>query len=911
MKARKTGSRIRLQQRHRTRQRFRVSMKQVLWTSSALVILLAAGIFLFINVSDVRKVYAAASGDYRSKATGAWSSTSTWERFNGTSWIAATVAPTSTDGVIEILSGHTVSITANVTVDQVVVDAGGSLTVNSGKTLTLANGTGTDMDINGTVTANGTFSQSNSAAMDIAGLFVDGTGSHNFGSGCTVTIKNGGRYRQDGGAGSNGGSLWTINSGGTYQHNMNGNNIPQATWNTGSLCEITGVTTTQPGNLDQSFSNFTWNCASQTSKESFSSALTTINGDFTLTSTGSGGIRLAAASDDTLNIGGSFVQTGGTIYLSGAADWIMNVAGNYTQSSGSFIYTDATSGNGAGNPIVNVTGNFTFSGGTFDMNQYTGHTSGKGIGTLNLFGNFTMSGGTLKETASSTGYGDIYFKKSGPQIFSKTSGTISNTINFTVNSSSILDMGNSVVDGAGDFTMSSGAGILVSSSSGITSSSSSGNIQVSGSRSFSTNANYTFQGTSAQVTGSGFPSTVNNLTINNSAGVTLTNDLNVSGILTFSSGKITTGSKEVNVTNAATSSVTGYSSSSYVVGDLRRSVNASGSYDFPVGTSSNYEMINITLSGISGFTNILGSFTNSNPVLSLLPLSNINVLGTSITDVLDYGYWSLTPNNTISGGSYSVTLNEKGQSNTAALASQHCVVKRSSIWSSWQSLGTHVNTTQSITNGIVSATRSGLTSFSHYAVGRGGNSFPIELIYFNADLNGDEVELKWATAAELNNDYFTVERSTDGTHFTELLRKPGAGNSTVKLYYADSDKEPVGGYTYYRLKQTDYDGHFTYSDIKTVKYNSKEKQDEGLTITSIHPNPFSEKFNVSFMLKATTTVDVQLYNLSGQVVFKDVINTSDGMNQYDFIDQQGLPSGIYFLTLLYEDKKITQKIIKN
>src|SRR6185436_3568977 len=116
---------------------------------------------------------------------------------------------------------------------------------------------------------------------------------------------------------------------------------------------------------------------------------------------------------------------------------------------------------------------------------------------------------------------------------------------------------------------------------------------------------------------------------------------------------------------------------------------------------------------------------------------------------------------------------------------------------------------------------------------------PIELIYFDAKLAEGHVELSWATATELNNDFFTVERSADGTHFEEVLRKPGAGNSTVTLYYSDFDEMPLHGYSYYRLKQTDYDGHYTYSEIKTVKEKGGDDDKEAeLKITSIGPNPF-------------------------------------------------------------------------
>ena len=110
-------------------------------------------------------VYAApANGDYRSAVSGPWATAGTWEKFNGTTWVTATAAPSSSDGVITIRSGYTVTVGATATADQIVVQSGGILTEN--QVLTLNNGTGTDLDIFGTV--NGTAVES----VDTAGAQV-------------------------------------------------------------------------------------------------------------------------------------------------------------------------------------------------------------------------------------------------------------------------------------------------------------------------------------------------------------------------------------------------------------------------------------------------------------------------------------------------------------------------------------------------------------------------------------------------------------------------------------------------------------------------------------------------------------------------------------------------------------------
>ncbi|MES2567304.1 MAG: lamin tail domain-containing protein [Bacteroidota bacterium] len=107
---------------------------------------------------------------------------------------------------------------------------------------------------------------------------------------------------------------------------------------------------------------------------------------------------------------------------------------------------------------------------------------------------------------------------------------------------------------------------------------------------------------------------------------------------------------------------------------------------------------------------------------------------------------------------------------------------------------------------------------------------PIELLYFNANYNGKYVDLNWATATEINNDYFTIERSGDGLNFESLLKVKGAGNSTNQINYSVTDEEPINGISYYRLKQTDFDDNFSYSNIVSVTSKIEEEY-------KIYPNP--------------------------------------------------------------------------
>jgi len=98
----------------------------------------------------------------------------------------------------------------------------------------------------------------------------------------------------------------------------------------------------------------------------------------------------------------------------------------------------------------------------------------------------------------------------------------------------------------------------------------------------------------------------------------------------------------------------------------------------------------------------------------------------------------------------------------------------------------------------------------------GENPLPVELLDFQAILRENWVELLWATASEKNNDFFTVERSQDALTFEELLEMEGVGDSEEVVNYQASDEVPLPGLSFYRLKQTDFDGTFTYSHLVSV-----------------------------------------------------------------------------------------------
>ncbi len=115
-------------------------------------------------------------------------------------------------------------------------------------------------------------------------------------------------------------------------------------------------------------------------------------------------------------------------------------------------------------------------------------------------------------------------------------------------------------------------------------------------------------------------------------------------------------------------------------------------------------------------------------------------------------------------------------------------------------------------------------------------ALPVELVDFSATPKLNEVVLEWKTATENNNAYFTIERSSDMKTWEEINQIDGAGNSSSTINYFITDNNPLNGTSYYRLKQVDFDGRYSYSEIKSVKNNIQY---------SLYPNPVKNKLTIS------------------------------------------------------------------
>ncbi|MEO5572789.1 MAG: hypothetical protein ABIT08_15525, partial [Bacteroidia bacterium] len=168
---------------------------------------------------------------------------------------------------------------------------------------------------------------------------------------------------------------------------------------------------------------------------------------------------------------------------------------------------------------------------------------------------------------------------------------------------------------------------------------------------------------------------------------------------------------------------------------------------------------------------------------------------------------------------------------------------------------------------------------------------PVELVSFSAKaIDNKEVLCQWTTASEINNDYFTIERSRNGRDFEEAGKVNGAGNSTVAINYSFIDKDPYKGIAYYRLKQTDSNGQFSYSQIVKVTIKMGDGNDNIFIPTLVDSE-------INIHLSTGNTDYEQMYfmllSADGKLIMQKNFRKEEMKNSYLTISRNHLTSGIY------------------
>jgi hypothetical protein len=245
------------------------------------------------------------------------------------------------------------------------------------------------------------------------------------------------------------------------------------------------------------------------------------------------------------------------------------------------------------------------------------------------------------------------------------------------------------------------------------------------------------------------------------------------------------------------------------------------------------------------------------------------------------------------GGTASISQDANFDNNTVLWIDGNLEIGGNLIFGNNQSFGG---------NGIVSVGLSGCSEWS----GPSDNCtesviLPITLLNFSVKKDGEDVIVKWRTAVELNNDYFDIERSSDGREFDQIARIEGSGTSHEPLDYEYVDTAPLNGMSYYRLRQTDFDGTTEAFDIHSIQNSSLTANN-----VTIFPNPLLGN-TLKMVMSQPEEGSVEIMDENGNRVF------SEELNDYDRELEMNLPDmkmGIYFVNVTTASMQKSFKLVK-
>ena len=662
------------------------------------------------------------------------------------------------------------------------------------------------------------------------------------------------------------------------------------------------------------------------------------------------GSILCNDSVNVYNIGGGNTKR---IYLGAYANIIFNkpvYLQNNSNAGAAYIYSNRySSSHNIFNdniiiecPIANSDGiRFGESGGSCELangKTITIGTNGFISGRL-MLRNFTQNGNTA-QTLVCTGTSDIYNYDSdwggdvhfvAPRIYTR--GTLYNGTaylektgsgydysyggNTFQNEASIINSGSGRIylarNVADDFNSNAnfiltGTGILYPTYNAA--STFAGNININTNKSMyfgaTTNGRVVFDGTSAQSVnnlGSQQTITFRDLQTNNpNDEITLNTPITVSVELDLDQGNINTSDTTL-LTMRDNSTVSSVSDDAYVRGPIEKIGN--DAFTFPVGDSSMYRPISISAPSSSS-ARFRATYNKENPWNYWS--GGIGTRDATIDHISSKEYWILNRTNT--SNSVNVTLSWRNPESGGVTNLSDLVVAR---WNGtkWKDHG-NGGTTGDVNAGTV-VTAAPVTSFSPFTLASRTteNPLPVTWFDFEAVLNNNQVNLQWSTHTEINNDYFIVEKSQDGINFEYLDKINGAGNSNNIINYSTIDYTPYKGVNYYRIKQVDFDGKFSYSTIRTVNYNANNLSNK--TSIKLYPNPAISSNNVKIELQGFESdkeVLVVVQNILGEQMYSKIILLDDNGFALEGIDPNNrLSKGTYIIVASSDDNLLSKKLI--
>jgi hypothetical protein len=693
---------------------------------------------------------------------------------------------------------------------------------------------------------------------------------------------------------------------------------------------------------------------STTSKLAFASgSILSVYGDFTLAvtthnafSSWAGGAKIAfkgnalqtisgfgdfnadnsSMKEVTINKNGGYVTTPGAVSGNGISinivDTLDVISGTFILGSRDDIQGRSLNGVSATTPVIIIR-----SGGVFTMAGSASHIrSGKVSASSTPIGKLTVLGTATLATTSSNGvnFSGIDVGNGGSVILSSFSesqpnnlktGTVEISANASVTNNSTVNFWNA----SAIVNLSAGAVYTVGAATTFfpPSFNNSGTVRYArtagdGSQTI-TDMNYN----SLSIASSGIKSwnLSSSRTISDTLQIldgtfTITSSgqvLSVQGTLKLTNDTIATGTNVLSLGTSTSNRGSLLYSSGVIIGNFRRwfAAEQTDSTLFPVGAANKKRSaaLSFTSSPVTGGT-VTAAFTSGAPGTDGLPL---NDGGTSIVNVSDDGYWTLTAGNGLSGGTYSLALSSEGLSGITDPLSLR-ILKRSA-GNPWTLDGTHASGVG--TNEDPTVRRTGMSGFSEFAIGAASdNPLPVELATVAGYADKFNVTIEWSTSAELSNHGFEVERGAESefpSTWINLGFVKGNGTSNRSHTYSFSDHVPRGGRYVYRIRQIDTGGSVRFSREITVDVGQMPRQ---LMLFQNYPNPFNPATTIDFTTPTDGRAHVRVYNMLGQQVAELFGGMARGgfLHQVRF-DAADLPAGVYMVRLTASGSSMVRKIL--
>jgi Secretion system C-terminal sorting domain len=896
---------------------------------------------LFFLLLNSRGVWAQVLNDYRSIATGNWATIGTWETYNGATWVAAATAPVTGSNVITIRSPHVVTIAAAVAggIDQVIVDAGATLNTSGAIAQVIAAGVGVDLQINGTFgdLSTGSISFAVGATWQIGatGTLIKTTGSssnnwQNAYQGGIATIPATANWiLRKIGAQQPALSTTTPASGSVYPNLFIENNTGTA-WVTPLGSSFTGTTAraTIKGNLD--IGGAGTNTVDFLTSNTFASCILVqgnvvirpgnsfrnygtgieIQGNLTVNGTlvydandarrlifsganaqsvsGSGSVNVY---DMTLNKTGGAVTLNRPVTVDNLSTFTSGIL--ITSSTNLLIIGSAGSVAGANNTSfasgpVRYLGSSAF---TFPVGKVASYRP-LSISALVGGGSFWFENFNNGCSAACPGAG--YTGINGPwtQTITGAEGLDPNTwfVSCAENGYTGGNCGTGCVPASAVATL---ATLHISAAIG--------NPFCPG----DCGAAYDAGGLCGLLTCPLTDKRIESPTINCTgySSIQLSFNYIENGATTLDNATCwyfdgATWSQLVDMPKTGLCGAQGLWTAYSIA--LPPSANNNPSVkigfrwvnnDDGAGTDPSFAVDNVSLGTADYFT---AEYFPANPQI----VYN-NVLAPTLTSISSCEYWILDRAPT-SSASTNVTLSwDAASCNVTVLADLRVARFDGAVWQNHGNGGT----TGTATAGTV-ITAAAVTTFSPFTLANNTAPLPIELISFDAHYNGKETELYWATATELNNDYFTVECSHNGQEFVEILRQPGAGTSLNAHTYTGFDYHPVNGVNYYRLKQTDFNGQYSYSQIVPVNISNAVQSTFGI----VQALPSEESLNLLISLGNSANLSVEVFDMQGRRLSYQT-TTATGTQSSISLSTAGWAAGFY-LVKVSDGEKVETRLVK-